>query len=203
MSHKERPAYLKAVAAEGQPKLYRTWEVKPREGEETKYSSPWYVMEKNPKKSRKGYASARGFASEEEARIYAAMKTDEDMARELVKAERRAVKAAERKAVPNPFKVGMIFENSWGYEQTNVDYYEVVRVTPRGVYVRPIGCKSVVNSGLSHGMADSVVPDKGNFTGPEQFKTVRPGSEKGYLSAEFGCMKLVQEWEATYRSWYA
>jgi len=181
-------------------KPYRTWEVRPRDVETRLY--PWYVVEMNPKKCRRGPASCYGFQSEEQARAYAETMTAQDMERERVKAERRAKAAQERKAIANPFQVGMIFQNSWGYEQTNVDYYQVVRVTPRGVYVRPIGCKSVVGSGASHGMADSVVPDKDGFTGPEEFKAILPGAERGYLSARHGCMKLVQEWEATYRSWY-
>ncbi len=186
-------------------KSYRTWEVKENteHADEKPYSSPWYVMEMNPKKSRRGAASARGFKSEEAARIYAAMRTDEDLENERKKSDKRKARAAEQKAVKNPFVVGSIFENSWGYEQTNVDYYQVVRVTPRGVYVRPIGAKSIVKSGYSHGMADMVVPDVDNFTGPEQFKQIRKGSESGYLSADYGCMKLVNPEEATYRSWYA
>lgn len=37
------------------------------------------------------------------------------------KAERREA----RKAAPNPLKVGDILRSMWGYEQTNIDYYEV------------------------------------------------------------------------------
>ena len=187
-------------------KCYRTWKVEPYKGEAEangarSFAKPWYVLEMNPKKCRRGAASARGFDTEEAARIYAAMRTDEDLERERKKSAKRAERAAARRATPNPFTVGMIFENSWGYDQTNVDYYEVVRVTPRGVYVRPIAGKSVAKS--QGFMSDQVVPDKGNFTGPEQFKPILEGAEKGYLSAEHGCMKLVDEWEATYRSWYA
>lgn len=180
---------------------YRTWEVRPREGAPTAFGYSWYVVEINPKKRRIGPASVYGFGTKEEADAYAGRMRQKDEERELVKAQRRAARAAERKAVPNLFKVGMILENSWGYDQTNVDYYEVVRVTPRGVYVRRIGCKSVVGSGGF--MCDRVVPNRGNFIGPEEFKPILPGSENGYLAADHGCMKLVEEWDATYRSWYA
>lgn len=183
-------------------KPYRTWEVKENtdyKGEAFTY--PWYVVEMNPKKSRRGFASTRGFKLEEAARIYAAMRSDEDMENERKKSDRRKARAAENKTIVNPFVVGSIFENSWGYDQTNVDYYQVTRVTPRGVYVRPIGCKSVVNS--QGFMSDQVVPAKDQFTGPEQFKQIRKGSEAGYLSCDHGCMKLVNEEDATYRSWYA
>lgn len=31
-----------------------------------------------------------------------------------------------------PVKEGDIFVSSWGYDQTNIDFYEVVKVTPSG-----------------------------------------------------------------------
>ena len=34
--------------------------------------------------------------------------------------------------------VGDILDSHWGYEQTNVDYYEVVGLTPKGVKIRQI-----------------------------------------------------------------
>lgn len=179
-------------------KPYRAWEVTGGQN----LGESCYVMERNPKKGRLG-GECYLFATKDAAEAYAARRISEDLEREKLKAERRAAKAAQRKATPNPFKVGMLFINSWGYEQTNVDYFQVVRLTPRGVYLRPIGSKSCVNSTVSHGMADTVVPDKDNFTGPEIFKPILPGSEKGYLSAEFGCMKLCNEEDSHYRSWYA
>lgn len=44
-----------------------------------------------------------------------------------------------------PVEVGDIFYSSWGYDQTNVDFYEVVGLTPSGksVKVRRIGNKYV------------------------------------------------------------
>lgn len=183
-------------------KPYRTWTVEEYKGEVSKYSKPWYVLEMNPKKRRKGAASARGFEIEEAARIYAAMRTDEDMENERQKSMKRKERAQAKRSTPNPFCAGMIFTNSWGYDQTNVDYYQVTRTTPRGVYIRPIAGKSVVGSGGF--MSDSVVPDKDNFTGDEQFKPIQSYSDgKAYISATHGCMSLTQEWEANYRSWYA
>jgi hypothetical protein len=96
----------------------------------------------------------------------------------------------------------MIFKNSWGYDQANVDYYQVTRVTPRGVYIRAIGSKSVVNSGFANGTADRVVPDKDSFDGPEMFKPlISSYNGEARIAAEHGCMSLVQEWDASYRSW--
>jgi hypothetical protein len=50
---------------------------------------------------------------------------------------------------PNKFgvKPGDIFECSWGYDQTQNDFYEVVRVTATKAEVRPIGSKLVDGEG--------------------------------------------------------
>lgn len=52
-------------------------------------------------------------------------------------------------------KVGDIFYASWGYDQTNVDWYQVVDVTASGCYILPIGSKRV---GF-----DTVMPVKNDF----------------------------------------
>ncbi len=41
-------------------------------------------------------------------------------------------------ATPNPFKVGDIVNTSWGYDQTNVDFYVVTRRSAGCVWVRSI-----------------------------------------------------------------
>lgn len=51
----------------------------------------------------------------------------------------KEARRAEQKAFKHSYKVGDIFYNSWGYEQTNVDFYQVVAVTEKSVKVREIG----------------------------------------------------------------
>ena len=58
---------------------------------------------------------------------------------------------------------GTILYSSWGYDQTNVDYYQVVSKSGRRVKVRPIASWTVSEGRGS----DMVAPDVGNFTGPE------------------------------------
>lgn len=65
------------------------------------------------------------------------------IASEKRKADRLADKRAAM-AKPHGVKVGDVFSASWGYDQTNVDYYEVVElVGKRGVKIREIGSESV------------------------------------------------------------
>ncbi len=59
--------------------------------------------------------------------------------------------------------VGMILYTSWGWEQTNVDFYEVVAVKGASVKVREIGGRCV---GGGRG-SDQVVATPGAFIGAE------------------------------------
>ncbi len=74
----------------------------------------------------------------------------------------------ERRDFVHGTQKGEIFSASWGYDQTNVDFYEVVEVKGKMIVVREIAAKS------SHPGADSVVPVPGHFVGPA--KLVKPTS---------------------------
>lgn len=58
-------------------------------------------------------------------------------------------------------KVGDIWYSSWGYEQTNIDYYEVTKVTKCYVWLTPIS-KLVEETGYDQGYT---MPCKGAFRG--------------------------------------
>lgn len=72
---------------------------------------------------------------------------------------RVAARRAERVAAPNPYKIGDIFRCSWGYDQTNVDYFEAVAVKGKYVTVRAI-CKKYVETG---NMSGRCTPMPGSF----------------------------------------
>lgn len=55
-------------------------------------------------------------------------------------------------------KVGDFFVSSWGYDQTNVDFYKVVALTAKGVKVQQWSSKVVDGNDGPH---DSVVPGDG------------------------------------------
>lgn len=64
--------------------------------------------------------------------------------------------------------VGDVLESSWGYEQTNVDFYQVTRATPKTVLLRPISAHR--EQGETFGNYH-VVPNIGQFTaGPSRYK---------------------------------
>ena len=81
--------------------------------------------------------------------------------------ERKQEAQRARSQFAHGFSIGDILVSSWGYDQTNVDWYEVVGIpTPKTILIRPIG-GHVVKS--VHG-ADYVSAVPGSYTGPAEKK---------------------------------
>jgi len=82
---------------------------------------------------------------------------------------------AERSAFRTTLKPGTVLVNSWGYDQTNIDYFQVTEVssTGRTVTIRPIASRSVEDGPVA--MSGSCWPLADHFTGPAMVKHVRPG----------------------------
>lgn len=78
----------------------------------------------------------------------------------------------ERMQYRHDLKVGDILVSSWGYDQTNVDFYEVVEAGEKSVKIREIDGKIVPSSERTQ---DKVVPDLGKYKGPAMVKMVGPG----------------------------
>lgn len=115
-------------------------------------------------------------------------------------------------------KVGDIFSMSWGYDQTNVNYFQVTRVTPKGVYIREIGSRSV--PGTQGFMCETVRPVKDNFldksqwcggfssNNPETFRKIKLNTFSKYASHGFNfesryfASKITGDGDQ-YNSWYA
>lgn len=79
----------------------------------------------------------------------------------------------ERREYKHDLKVGDILYSSWGYDQTNISWYQVTAVGEKSVKIREIDGKIV--AGGSEG-SESVVASPGHFTGPDMVKIVRPGN---------------------------
>jgi hypothetical protein len=90
--------------------------------------------------------------------------------------------------------VGTVFERSWGYDQTNVDFYRVVGLTPKGVKIQKWSAHNVASEGNMH---DSLVP--GDRPARER---VWPKVEQAELDACERCRVYTDgylgEWSQTY-----
>lgn len=96
-------------------------------------------------------------------------------------------------------QVGDVFYNSWGYEQTNIDFYEVVKLRGKTqIVVRPIKSEVVRSLGFASYM---VKPIKGSFAGEEIIKTVKVlnyfGKEEIYCNMSYGLLSKT-DWNKEY-----
>jgi len=113
---------------------------------------------------------------------------------------RKAKRAAERAAFKPELNVGDIYKSSWGHEQTNVDYYQVIEVKgTRTVVLRQIAQKQVEGSIYDHGMACEVVPVKDSFLNDETIE-----KRVGQYGINLTSYSSAYKWDGTpdYKSWY-
>lgn len=113
------------------------------------------------------------------------------------KEERRILKAKTINDQLSNLKIGDLFSNSWGYDQTNVDFYQVTEIKGKTFTIREIGNETVPGSGIANGMAARVKAVKNNFL------TDREPIVKRSFSMKFGCLTTTTENQEHYCSWYA
>ena len=93
-------------------------------------------------------------------------------------AARRAAEKAEwraKRTQPHGWNVGQILVRSWGYDQTNIDYYEVTAVHgQRVVTIRKIASKLIENQTSQN----LVTADPGKYIGEPKRCTVNYGRAK-------------------------
>ena len=95
------------------------------------------------------------FATAERMNAYIEKFIENYKAKLKMKAEAKAAAKAKRAELAASIKAGDIYYTSWGYDQTNVDFYKVIEVKGQKVTLIQIGSKIVDNNGSS----DSVVAD--------------------------------------------
>lgn len=106
---------------------------------------------------------------------------------------------------PHTLAVGDIIHHSWGWDQTNCDYYQVIAVTDHGATVREIASKTVSGGTFAHGMAGYRTAVKDGFCN-DAFRIQVDGSNhvrsmsKGPLAHG-----SANKWDGQpdYCSWYA
>jgi hypothetical protein len=144
-----------------------------------------------------------GFPTVERREEYIARLVEVYDAQMVRKAERKVAARGTPEQV-DAVKLGDVFEWSWGYDQTNLDYFQVVEKRGRSVVVRELAQSTV--AGSEGFMSDTRLPLPGQFLEGTQAKTltklVQFSDGKPYLAMEFGWCDL---WDgsAHYCSWYA
>lgn len=118
------------------------------------------------------------------------------------KRKQKAKEAQKALSAAEFYKVGDVVYCSWGFEQTQVDFYRVIRVLPKQIEVAELYQKTVEGSEMSHGMACDRVPDNELRPNGDKYRlTVRPGGDLSKISS----FQYPHKWDGLpkYRSWYA
>ncbi len=113
-------------------------------------------------------------------------------------ARRKAKRQLKRRAERLELKAGDILHYSWGYDQTNCEFWQVVKVTAKTATIREIGSRPAdQESGCD--MSGYLLPCPDQFIGPEIRR--RCCGTKA-VDMDFGCASL---WDGRpmYSSWYA
>lgn len=88
--------------------------------------------------------------------------------------QRRQSERAERSAWVNPLKVGDLLHTSWGYDQTNVEFFAVTKISGRRVWVREIAADYEATGHMS-GNTWPAMPIK--FIGEELMRMAQPSGK--------------------------
>ena len=79
---------------------------------------------------------------------------------------------AKRRAFAPTLKVGDFLYTSWGYDQTNVEFFEVVEASGKSVIIREVAQRTLSSDSGS----DRVVPVPGQYIGEPMRKVVGQGN---------------------------
>lgn len=96
-------------------------------------------------------------------------------------------------------KVGDVLYFTWGYDQTNAEFFQVVAVGDKTIAVRPLKQKVVE----SYGNYDKVRPDVGHFSGPAVKKVPQMSGTSYYVRFDHGAGRLWEGQPVSQTSAYA
>ena len=113
-------------------------------------------------------------------------------------------RAEERQNYRHDYKVGDILYTSWGYDQTNIEFFQVVAVPSlKSITIREIAGQQT-DTPTGNDMAAYVIPRPGVFSFPGGAKDVtKRVSPNG--SVKFASYRYAWKWDGRerYCSWYA
>jgi hypothetical protein len=110
--------------------------------------------------------------------------------------DRKAVRKAERKNATAGVTVGQIYAYSWGWEQTNVDFFQVIAVKGKTFTIREIRGRQTDRS-TGNSMAGYVSPVRDAFLSNSE-----PIIKRSF-SMDHGSLDLTTDDAQHYMSWYA
>ncbi len=148
------------------------------------------------RKQSKPYANY-SFKTEDSRNEYIAKQIENDQNVTRIRAENKASDKLIIAEMMEKIQVGTILHYSWGYDQTQCEYYQVVSKRGRKITIREIGSKTV--PGSEGFMCDMRTPCRDKFIGDPINKIINGSS----ISMPHGCATICSETDKHYCSWYA
>lgn len=101
-------------------------------------------------------------------------------------------KMLDRRMRQHDLKVGDILVSSWGYDQTNIDFYEVTSIIGKQVTIREIATRFTEQNGPA---GNKVVPIPGRYVGPEMRKL--PSGSGANVSVKINGHQYARKWDGS------
>ena len=122
----------------------------------------------------------------------------------LVAAKEAKVERRAKRKLPHDMKPGDVLCCSWGYDQTNVDFYQVTEIIGKTmIEITPIGQKTTDERSTGNSMASYVLPVANKFTGKPMRKKVDVSYGKARVSMNSYSSASFWDGSPCYSSWYA
>lgn len=113
----------------------------------------------------------------------------------------KASRRAEKSAWKNPLKVGDILYTCWGYDQTNVEFFAVTRVSGRRTWIREIA-RDYEQTGFMSGKTWPAMPIR--FVGEEMLRIAQPSGKDGvYIKINNSANAHLEDGRERHTSSYA
>jgi nuclear transport factor 2 (NTF2) superfamily protein len=111
-----------------------------------------------------------------------------------VKEAKKVALQNARTQFKNPYEVGQILYDSWGYDQTNIDFFQVTEIKGKTLLVRPISQTRT----YTQQDCGNCMPVKDSFTGEAVKKVIQV---RIYNEKINHCIKDCYVWHGTPLSW--
>jgi hypothetical protein len=112
-----------------------------------------------------------------------------------------ALSEVEKRHYPEP---GDVLSCSWGYDQTNVDWYQVIRATPSSIWIRKIRAEFVGGTqGTDYvvGIKDAFIPDEEDGGKRERRYLAESGAVRRWHKTSDGYGCSIESYSSAYL-WY-
>lgn len=122
---------------------------------------------------------------------------EQDFIKSVRAGEQAKKEYRQKKNAPHTLKPGDILFTSWGWEQTNIDFFRVVAVKSKTITLQEIGATSVTATGWA---SDMVIASPENIIGTPFLKRA-----DGFNRVKLDRSRTAQPYDGRplHRSWYA